>query len=285
MSIEVLVFQLLNGLVWGLILALMALGLSLIYGLLKVVNVAHGSLYMLGAVLSWYVIRFTGNFWVAMLVAPIIVGLLGVVIERAIVRRLSDSDVLSIIATIGLMFVIEFSTLAIFGGELQRIEVPIAGTVPIIGMLHYSIYRIFAASMAVLVLVLLWLALNKSKFGRWVRAVKQDKDMASALGIPAQFVYAVTFGAGAGLAALAGVLAAPIVIVEYTMGMNILVTAFIVVIIGGLGSLMGTALSAILVGVFTGLLASAFNPTIATVIMLLLMMVVVLIRPSGLFAK
>lgn len=285
MSIEILIFQLLNGLVWGLILALMALGLSLIYGLLQIVNVAHGALYMLGAVLSWYVIRLTGSFWVAMIVAPIVVGLFGVIIENIIVRRLSGNEVLSIIATIGLMFVIEFSTLAVFGGELQKIDVPIKGTVPIVGMLHYSIYRIFAAGMAIAVLVALWIILNKSKLGRWVRAVKQNKDMAAALGIPAQLVYAVTFGAGAGLAALAGVLSAPIVIVEYTMGMSILVTAFIVVIIGGLGSLVGTAFAAILVGILTGMLASFFNPTIATVIMLLLMMAVVLIRPSGLFAR
>ncbi len=285
MTVELLVFQLLNGLVWGMILALIALGLSLIYGLLEIVNVAHGSLYMLGAVIAWYVIGFTGSFWVALVAAPLLVGLVGMLIERLVLRRIENQVLLTIITTIGLMFVIQYSVLAVFGGELQRIRAPIEATVPVFGNLRYSAYRLFAAGLAGAIFLILWLGLRRTRFGAWVRAVKQDREMAVALGIPAQLVYLVTFGIGSGLAGLGGVLAAPIVIVEYTMGMNILVTTFIIVIIGGLGSLWGSAATGVLIGILTGLASAFLDPTQATIAMLLAMMGVVLVRPDGVFAS
>jgi branched-chain amino acid transport system permease protein len=274
----------LNGLVWGLIVALIALGLSLVFGLIEIINIAHGDLFMLGAVLGWYMIQRTGSFWLALAVVPVVVGLLGILIERGVLRPIEHKPIITILATFGLSLIFQQSVLATFGGAPQRIEEPIHGTISLVGT-YYPVYRLFVAGCALVALAVLWLFLHRTRYGTWMRAVRQDREMAVALGIPSQQVYMVTFGLGAGLAALGGVLAAPVTSLEFQMGLDVLPTAFIVVIIGGLGSLQGTLVAAILLGVLEGLANAFVTPTTARIFSLVIMGVVLLIRPQGMFGR
>lgn len=285
MSFEAqLVLFSLNGLVWGLIIALIALGLSLVFGLIEIINIAHGDLFMLGAVLAWYVIRATGNFWLALLTVPLVVGLFGILIERGVLRPIEHKPIITILATFGLSLIFQQSVLATFGGAPQRIEEPIHGLIPLVGT-FYPVYRIFVALCSLVALAGLWLFLYKTRYGMWMRAVRQDREMAIALGIPSQQVYMLTFGLGAGLAALGGVLAAPVTSLEFQMGLDVLPTAFIVVIIGGLGSLQGTLVAAVLLGLLEGLANVFVTPTTARIFSLVFMAVVLLVRPQGIFGK
>lgn len=205
-----LVLGALNGLVWGMILALIALGLTLVFGLLEIINVAHGELYMLGGVLGWYVLQWVGNFWVALFLAPVLVGLLGLAIERGILRPIEAKPIITIIATFGLSLIFQQAALSVFGGAPQRMPAPVNWELTIMGF-GYSGYRFLVALCSLLAIAGLWAFLRHFKYGLWMRAVRQDREMALALGIPISRVYMLTFGLGAGLAALAGVLAAPIV--------------------------------------------------------------------------
>jgi len=249
-------FQVLNGLVWGLVIALIALGLALIFGIMEVINVAHGSLYMLGAVIAWYVLGATGSFAAAVLAAPIAVGVFAMAMERVVLRPIENEKVLTIIATTGVMLVLQHSVLATFGGGIQRIPSPMPGAVKILG-LHYPVYRIVVAGVSLAVIALLWLFLAHTRYGLWLRSVRQDAKMATALGIPVGRVYMLAVGLGGVLAGLGGVLAAPIVVIQYQMGFDILATVFIVVVIGGFGSLFGAAATMVLAMALAIGLASA----------------------------
>lgn len=274
----------LNGLVWGLILALIALGLTLVFGLLDIINISHGELYMVGAVVGWFVLQYTGNFWLALLLAPLLTCLLGLAVERGVLRPLEGQPIMTIIATFGLSMVFQQSALWAFGGAPQRISPPLDLELTIFGF-GYSGYRLFVALCSILSIALLWTFLYRSKYGMWTRAVRQDREMALALGIPIERVYMLTFGLGAALAALGGVLAAPITAVEFRMGVDILPAAFIVVIIGGLGSLEGSLLAAILIGELEGLSSVFVTPTTARIFSLVFMSAVLLLRPEGLLAR
>lgn len=274
----------LNGLVWGMIVALIALGLSLVFGLIEIINVAHGDLFMLGAVLAWYVIQTTDNFWLALATVPLAVGGLGVVVERSVLRPIEHRPIVTILATFGLSLIFQQSVLATFGGSPQRIEEPIRGVIPVLGT-FYPGYRLFVALCSLAALGGLWLVLFRTRWGLWMRAVRQDREMALALGIPTPRVYMITFGLGAALAAVGGVLAAPITSLEFQMGLDVLPTAFIVVIIGGLGSLQGTLVAALLLGVLEGLANVFVTPTTARIVSLVVMAVVLLVRPQGLFGR
>lgn len=279
-----LVLGALNGLVWGLILALIALGLTLVFGLLEIINISHGELYMLGAVLGWYVLQFTGNFWVALVLAPLAVGVLGLVIERGVLRPIEGKPIITIIATFGLSLIFQQGALSVFGGAPQRIPAPFEWDLTILGF-GYSGYRFFVALCSIVAISALWGFLRRFKYGMWMRAVRQDREMALALGIPISRVYMLTFGLGSGLAALGGILAAPIVALEFRMGLDILPAAFIVVIIGGLGSLEGSLLAALLIGELEGLTSVFVTPTTARIFSLVFMSAVLLFRPEGLLGR
>jgi len=279
-----LVLGAVNGLVWGTILALIALGLTLVFGLLEIINVSHGELYMLGAVLGWYILRAVGNFWVALVLAPLLVGLLGLVIERAILRPIEAQPIITIIATFGLSLIFQQAVLSVFGGAPQRIPAPVDWELTIMGF-GYSGYRFLVAFFSLLSIGGLWMFLHRFKYGLWMRAVRQDREMALALGIPISRVYMLTFGLGAGLAALGGVLAAPIVALEFRMGLDILPAVFIVVIIGGLGSLEGSLLAALLIGELEGIGSVFVTPTTARILSLVFMSLVLLVRPEGLMGR
>lgn len=279
-----LVLGALNGLVWGLILALIALGLTLVFGLLEIINISHGELYMLGAVLGWYVLQFTGNFWVALVLAPLAVGVLGLVIERGVLRPIEGKPIITIIATFGLSLIFQQGALSVFGGAPQRIPAPFEWDLTILGF-GYSGYRFFVALCSIVAISALWGFLRRFKYGMWMRAVRQDREMALALGIPISRVYMLTFGLGSGLAALGGILAAPIVALEFRMGLDILPAVFIVVIIGGLGSLEGSLLAALLIGELEGLTSVFVTPTTARIFSLVFMSAVLLFRPEGLLGR
>jgi branched-chain amino acid transport system permease protein len=279
-----ILFQVLNGLVWGLVIALIALGLALIFGIMEVINVAHGSLYMLGAVLAWYVLGATGSFALAVLAAPAAVGLLAMAMERVVLRPIESEKVLTIIATTGVMLVIQHSVLATFGGAVQRIGSPTPGAVRILG-LQYPVYRLVVAGASLAAIALLWLFLTRTRYGLWLRSVRQDARMATALGIPVGPVYMLAVGLGGALAGLGGVLAAPIVVIQYQMGFDILATVFIVVVIGGFGSLFGAAFTAVLLGMLEGVIAVFTTPTWARIVSLVIMGAILLARPEGIFRR
>lgn len=273
-----------NGLVWGFILALISLGLTLVFGVIRIINVAHGDLYMLGAVVGWYVIGWVGNFWIAIVVVPVLVGGLGLIVERGILRPIEEKAILTIIATFGLSLVFQQSVLATFGGAPQRIAPPFQAVVDVYGY-GYDLFRVFVAGFSAVALVGLWLFLYRTRFGTWIRAVRQDRELALGVGIPTNRVYLVTFGIGSGLAALGGVLAAPIVALDFQMGIDILPSALMVVIIGGLGSLEGSLLASILLGELEGIASVFVTPTTAKILQLLAMSAVLLLRPRGLFGR
>jgi branched-chain amino acid transport system permease protein len=273
-----------NGLVWGLIIALIALGLSIIFGLLDIINVAHGDFFMVGTVIAWTLIQYTDNFWIAFLIVPVIGFVLGSLIERGVMRPIENSAALSIVATFGLSLILQESVRATFGATPKRILDPIGMTIPVLN-LDYQVYRLFAAGVAIVAIAAFFVFLHKTKFGTWMRAVRQDREMAIAMGVPAQTVFIVTFGLGTALAMLGGVVAAPITTVEFRLGLDVLPLCFMAVIIGGLGNLPGTAAAAVLLAFMEGIITSFAEPTTARIVSLILMSVVLLLRPQGIFAR
>jgi branched-chain amino acid transport system permease protein len=279
-----LAVAILNGIVWGLIMALIALGLNMIFGLLHIINMAHGALYMLGAVLAWYLIELTGSFWVALVIAPLCVGIVGIAIERGLIRTIEDKPITTIICTFGIMLVLQQLVLTIFGGSPRRIAAPVPYRFPLF-QLQYPLMRIVIAAISGLVMAGLWFFLRKTKYGLWMRAVVQDREMAVGLGIPVNKVYMWTFVLGSALAAFSGVLAAPIVSVEFMMGREVLIMAFIIVIVGGMGNLEGSVLAAIMISLIQGVGSLFVPPSVATIFALAFMIIVLLIRPQGLFGE
>jgi branched-chain amino acid transport system permease protein len=284
MAMELMLILAMNGLVFGLIVALIALGLSIIFGLLDIINVAHGDFFMVGTVLAWVIVTATDNYWLAFLIVPLLGLLLGAVIERGIFRPIEASAALSIVAAFGLSLILQEGVRATFGATPKRILDPIGLTFPVLN-LQYEVYRLFAAGIAILAIVGFFLFLHRTKFGTWMRAVRQDREMAIAMGVPANRVFVVTFALGTAMAMLGGVVAAPITSVEFRLGLDVLPLCFIAVIVGGLGNLPGTAAAAVLLAVMEGVITSFAAPTTARIVSLLLMSVVLLLRPQGIFAK
>lgn len=271
-----------NGLIWGLIIALIALGLAIIFGLLDIINLAHGDFFMIGTVLAWATLQSTGSFWLAFLVAPLIGFAMGALIQRFVIQPIHNVAALSIVATFGLSLILQEGVRITYGPTPGRILPPIQSTIPMFGV-DYEVYRLFAAAVAILALGGFFLFLQHTKLGTWMRAVRHDRDTAVALGIPAGQVYVLTFAIGFALAALGGVVAAPITTVDFRGGVDILPFCFMAVIIGGLGNLPGTAAAAILLSFLEGIIQSVADPTVARIASLVLMSTVLLLRPQGLF--
>lgn len=281
---ELLLILAMNGLVWGLIIALIALGLSIIFGLLDIINVAHGDFFMVGTVLAWTLIQYTDNFWIAFFIVPVIGFVLGALVERGVMRPIENSAALSIVATFGLSLILQEGVRASFGATPKRILDPIGATFPVFD-LEYQVYRLFAAAVSIIAIAGFFLFLHRTRFGTWMRAVRQDREMAIAMGVPSQTVFIVTFGLGTALAMLGGVVAAPITTVEFRLGLDVLPLCFMAVIIGGLGNLPGTAAAAVLLAFMEGVITSFAEPTTARIVSLIFMSVVLLLRPQGIFAR
>ena len=279
---EKLLLLAMNGLIWGLIIALIALGLAIIFGLLDIINLAHGDFFMVGTVLAWATLQSTGSFWLAFLVAPLIGFILGALIQRVVIQPIHNVAALSIVATFGLSLILQESVRISFGPTPRRILPPIQGTVHLFGI-DYELYRMFAAVVALAALIGFLIFLHHTRLGTWMRAVRHDRDTAIAMGIPAHRVYVLTFAIGFALAAVGGVVAAPITTVDFRGGVDILPFCFMAVIIGGLGNLPGTAAAAILLSFLEGVISSVADPTVARISSLVLMSAVLLIRPQWLF--
>jgi len=277
-----IIFSLTNGVVWALIVVLVALGLSFIFGLMEIVNIAHGELYMLGAVLTWYGLALLGNFWLGVIIASLIMGAFGIGLERVVLRSFEGRVADTVIVTIGLSYILQQIALATFGGAPRTIPDPLPVAVQFLGI-NYPAYRLLITGVSALALIGLWLFLYRTSLGIHIRAAMQDREMASAMGIPVSRVYTMTFSIGALLAALGGALAAPVVQLFYLMGLDILCVSFIVVIVGGLGSLKGTLVASLIICPLEGVMTVFITPTEARVVSFIIMAVVLLIRPRGLF--
>jgi branched-chain amino acid transport system permease protein len=276
----------LDAFVFGWLLALIAMGLSLIFGLLFIINVAHGALYMLGAVGAWFVadrlLHGPNGFWLAVVLVPVAIGLIGAVVERWILRPLLDRPVMTILSTFGLMLIFEHFVLSQVGASPRMVRYPIGGNIHLMGF-QYSVYRLFIAGAAILVVAGLWAFLYHTRYGMWMRAVRQNKELALADGIPVDHVYTLTFALGVGLAALSGVLASPVVAVSHSMGMNVLIPSFILVIVGGMGDLKGALVVALLFQELEALGTLGLDPTYARAVALMAVTTLLFVRPYGLF--
>ena len=273
-----------NGLVWGAIIALIALGLSLVFGLVEIINLAHGEFYMLGAISSVVVASHWGGFFAALVVCPIAVAIFGLVAEKLVLRRIERDPSATVIATFGLSMILQYAALWYFGGAPRRVPDPWGYLIPL-GDNRYAAYRVLVAFISVICFVGFHLYLQRSRYGLWIRSVGQDSTLASALGIPVHRVFWIVFGLGSGFAALAGVLAAPIFGVEFRMGTDVLTLAFMAAIVGGLGNFRATFISGILIGLLESLLAIPLSPTVSRVSTLVLICVALTLRPEGFFTS
>jgi branched-chain amino acid transport system permease protein len=286
MDTELILMQLFSGVALGAILVITALGLSIIFGMLGVVNFAHGALFMVGAYAGLWVASLTGSFWWALLVAPIMIGVFGMLIEFVLIRPLYGRSVDDpLLLTFGLSYVLVEAVRILFGSDGIPFPTPslLTGVVDL-GVGFFPLYRLFVIGVALVVLLLLWLGLEKTRFGLVVRAGARDPTIMRVLGVDIGKIWLLVFGLGVGLAALGGVLAGPMRSVNPEMGSLVLAEAFVVTVIGGLGSLLGAIIAGLLVGVAIGMTA-LFAPEMATIVMFALMAIVLLIRPQGLFGK
>lgn len=238
---------------------------------------------MVGTVLAWFIVQSTGNFWLALLLAPMIGLVLGALIQRVIIVPIQSAAALTIVATFGLSIMLQEGVRATFGAAPKRLLPPIEATVPLFGI-EYEVYRIVAAAIALACLIGFFVFLHRTKLGTWMRAVRHDRETAISLGIPVGRVYTITFAIGFAIAALGGVVAAPITTVDFRTGVDILPFSFMAVIIGGLGNLQGTAAAAVLLAFLEGVITAFADPVIARIASLWLMSAVLLFRPQGIFA-
>mgnify|MGYP001767834763 CR=1 FL=1 len=277
-------FLFVNGMVWGLIIALIALGLTLIFGVMGIVNMAHGDIYMLGAVIALVLFPYVGNFWLGLLVVPLIIAAIAIPVERFVLRPYEGNHSVTMIATTGISFILQQAVLATYGGIPKKMLNPWDFSFNLFGV-SYEGYRLLIAAISILILIGVWLFLYRTTFGILIRASIQDRDMASAMGIDVSKVLITTFVIGSVLAAIGGVLAAPVTQVFYLMGNDVVLLAFIVVIIGGLGSLGGTLVAALGLSSLEGVLSAVLTPIQSKAAILIIMVIILMIRPRGLFGE
>jgi branched-chain amino acid transport system permease protein len=278
-----ILIQTVNGIVTGMILALIASGLTLIFGIMDVVNFAHGELFMLGAYIGVVVLATTGNFWLALLIATLVVALLGAAIQIATLRPLLGRDPLTtILATFGVSLILQNYALWQFGPVARKIQEPFIGHFTLF-YLDYPWYRIMIAGLSAAIIGGFWLFLKYGKYGIWIRATTQDRVMAQAMGIPVPLVHTAAFALGAGMAAASGVLFGPLVGVNHTMGLDWVLKAFIVVVVGGMGNLGGSIAAAIFISLLEAYSSIWVSPAQAVIVSFIVLILTLLFRPTGLF--
>ena len=294
-SLTLLMGQLFNGLVWGIVLGLLAVGLTIIFGMLDVINFAHGAMYMVGAysaftftlVVTQLLGTSTGSFWIAVFLAPIVVGLLGMIIEFFLLRRMVGQDVIyQLLLTFGLALIIQELVVIIWGSMPMSFPTPkiLRGVVDL-GFMFYPKYRLFILIITPLIMLGIWLFLEKTKYGSIIRAGTEDKEMANLLGINIRRVFTMIFSFGAAMAGLTGVLAGPVIgSLQPDLGTTVLLGSFVVVVVGGMGSFGGAILGAVLVGLTKGITTMIWPPA-SNVIMFVLMALILVVRPQGLLGK
>ncbi|MDA7414910.1 branched-chain amino acid ABC transporter permease [Xenophilus arseniciresistens] len=286
-SMPALLSQLLLGLVNGSFYAILSLGLAVIFGLLNVINFAHGALFMLGAVLAWMAMNyFEINYWVMLLAAPLIIGLLGVVIERLLLRWIYKLDHLyGLLLTLGLTLLIEGILRSAYGVSGLAYDAPdqLASATDL-GFMVLPNYRAWVVLASLVVCFATWFVIEKTRIGAYLRAGTENPRLVEAFGVNVPLMITLTYGFGVALAAFAGVLAAPVIQVSPLMGQNLIIVVFAVVVIGGMGSIMGAILTGLGLGVIEGL-TKVFYPEASSTVVFVIMAIVLLIRPAGLFGK
>jgi branched-chain amino acid transport system permease protein len=278
------VIQTLNGIVSGMILALVASGLTLIFGIMDVVNFAHGEFLMLGAYVGVLTLAATGSFWLALVVASAVIAVFGAAVYLTTLRPLLGRDPLTtILATFGISLVLQNYALWQFGPVARKVEEPFTGQFTLF-YLDYPWYRLVIAAAAAAIIGGLWLFLKFGTYGIWIRATTQDRVMAQAMGIPVPWVLTGVFAIGSAMAAASGVLFAPLVGVDYGMGVNWILRAFIVVVVGGMGNLGGSILAAIFISLIEAYSSLWVSPSQAVIVSFVVLILTLLFRPTGLFA-
>ena len=294
--------QLLNGLQFGLMLFLLAAGLTLVFGIMDMINLAHGSLYMIGAYLMASFAQATGSFWLALPLALVATALVGAALEVSVLRRLYERDHLAqVLATFALILIANEVVRLIWGAQPIMLNAPpgLTGPVELPGGMQYASYRLMIIAFGTVVALVLYLLVAKTRVGMRVRAGASNREMAIAMGVDIKRLFTMVFAAGAALAALAGALLGPILAVQVGMGENILILAFVVIVIGGIGSIRGAFVGALLVGlvdtmgrallpiafaeVFRPQVASNLGPSVSSILIYVLMAGVLFLRPQGLF--
>jgi branched-chain amino acid transport system permease protein len=279
--------QLLLGLVNGSFYAMLSLGLAVIFGLLNVINFAHGALYMMGAFLAWIGLQYFGiSYWVMLLLAPLMIALFGMVIERTMLRWLYQLDHLyGLLLTFGITLIIEGVFRSFYGVSGQPFAVPsqLVGATDL-GFMMLPIYRAWVVVASLVVCLATWFVIEKTRLGAYLRAGTENPRMVEAFGINVPLMVTLTYGFGVALAAFAGVLAAPVLQVSPLMGSNLIVTIFAVVVIGGMGSILGSIVTGLGLGVIEGL-TKVFYPELSSTVVFIIMAIVLLVRPAGLFGR
>ena len=279
--------QLLLGLVNGAFYAMLSLGLAVIFGLLGIVNFAHGALYMLGAFAAWIMMDQLGiNYWAALFLAPLVVGILGMVIERVFLKHLYKLDeIYGLLLTFGLTLIAEGIFRELYGVSGQSYPVPelLQGATNL-GFMVLPNYRAWVVLVSLVVCLGTWYLIERTRLGAYLRAGTENAALVQAFGINVPMMVMLTYGAGAALAALAGVLAAPIIQVNPLMGSNLIIVVFAVVVIGGMGSILGSVITGIGLGLVEGL-TRVFYPEASSIVVFVVMVLVLMVRPAGLFGK
>ncbi|HEV2011165.1 MAG TPA: branched-chain amino acid ABC transporter permease [Candidatus Limnocylindria bacterium] len=284
---DYLAVQLFNGLVNGSFYALLSLGLAIIFGMMRIVNFAHGAFYMLGAFIAYVLLQQAGiGFWPSLVIAPLVIAVAGMLLERVLLRRLVGLDPLyGFLFTFGLTLLIQDAMRLRFGlqGQPYAMPVELAGTV-MFGAVTYPVYRLFVVAFCLVASVAVWFIIERTRLGMVVRAATERADLTRALGVDVDRWITPMFGFGLGLAALAGVLAAPMRNVSPLMGSELIILTFAVVVIGGMGSIAGAIVAGFLVGVLSSV-GAIFDPAVEGIVAFALMAVLLLVRPSGLFGS
>ena len=279
--------QLLIGLINGSFYAMLSLGLAIIFGLLRVINFAHGAQYMLGAFIGYLMLAHFGiGYWPALILAPLIVGLFGIVVERLALSRLYDIDPLyGLLFTFGLALVIEGVFRYYFGVSGNPYPVPplLAGGTNL-GFMFLPIYRGWVVVASLVVCLGTWLLIEKTMFGSYLRAATENPKLVQAFGVNVPVLLTLTYGLGSGLAGLAGILAAPVYQVSPLMGSNLIIVVFAIVVVGGMGSIMGAIVTGYMLGILEGL-TKVFYPEASNIVIFVIMAIVLLVRPAGLFGR
>ncbi|VVE49427.1 ABC transporter permease [Pandoraea eparura] len=282
-----LLSQLLLGLVNGSFYAMLSLGLAVIFGLLNVINFAHGALFMLGAMLAWMGGNYLGlNYWVMLFLAPVAVGIIGIVIERTMLRWIYKLDHLyGLLLTFGITLVLEGVFRSIYGVSGQPFDAPdVLSGATNLGFMYMPNYRAWVVVASLVVCFATWFVIEKTKIGAYLRAGTENPKLVEAFGVNVPLMITLTYGFGVALAAFAGVLAAPVIQISPLMGQSMIITVFAVVVIGGMGSIMGSILTGLMLGVVEGF-TKVFYPQGSATVVFVIMVIVLLLRPAGLFGK
>lgn len=286
-SAQVLSGQLLIGLINGSFYALMSLGLAIIFGLLHIINFAHGAIYMLGAMCAWLMLNYLGiGYWWALLLSPLIVGAFGMALDRLLISRLRGLDpIYGLLLTFGIALMLQSLFQSLFGSSGLPYGIPaeLRGGWNL-GFVFLPKYRAWIIVVSILICFAVWYAIEKTRLGSYLRATNEDPDLVSAFGVNVPMLVTLTFGAGAALAGFAGILAGPIYTISPQMGVEMLSIVFAVVVIGGMGSILGSIISGFSLGILEGL-TKIFYPEASSVVIFVAMIVVIMIRPSGLLGK